>query len=118
MRTVNLILILIGWLWLSYLIYRYRRYSDWRQTIIGKSFMMMKQALWVLFTFILLARLFPDWEGRQYVSTVLLAYCVAAIIRQTLAVVSLQGGFRRREVRTSGTEDGSGALASRGDQST
>lgn len=103
--TLNLTLILVGWLGLSYLIYRYARYSAWRSTIIGQSFMMMKAALWALFTFVLVARLFPEWPGRPLVTAALLLFVVIAIIWQTIVVVKLQGGFRRNNERTSGTED-------------
>lgn len=102
--TLNLVLILVGWLGLGYLIYRYARYSPWRSTIIGQSFMMMKTALWALFTFVLVARLFPDWEGRKLISAALLLFVVVAIIWQTAVVVKLQGGLRRNGGKTTGTE--------------
>lgn len=103
--TLNLALILLGLVGLTYLIYRYARYSNWRSTVIGQAFMMMKTALWAMFTFVVVVRLFPDWSGRQGVSAALLSYVVLAIGAQIVAVVKLQGGFRRNRETHSGTED-------------
>jgi hypothetical protein len=103
--SLNLGLILIGWASLSFLIYRYARYSAWRSTIIGQAFMMMKTALWALYTFVVMARLFPHWQGRPLVALILLGYATVAILWLTAVVVKLQGGLGRHNTKTSGTED-------------
>lgn len=102
--TLNIGLIVLGLASLTYLIYRYGRFSPWRSTIIGKSFMMMKVALWAMFTFVVLRRFFPDWSGAELLATTLLMFVDAAIFWQTSVVVKLQGGVWRHEETSTGTE--------------
>jgi len=89
--------VLYGLLWvtISYLIYRYGRYSDWSSNEGGKAFMAMKLAFWVTLTFVLAAVAFPgSWVviGRF----VALGLVEVALLYQVHTVVKLQGGWRRR----------------------
>lgn len=88
---------LYGLLWttITYLIYRYGRYSDWRSNEGGKAFMAMKIAFWVTLTFVLTAVAFPgSWVviGRF----VALGIVEVALLYQVHTVVKLQGGWRRK----------------------
>lgn len=103
--TLNLAVIVTALLTLSYLIYRYARYSPWRSTRLGQAFMMMKTALWALLFFVVVIRLLPrDFPGREVIATLLLLYMAVAIFVLTTLIVKLQGGFRRQQQRSSGMD--------------
>lgn len=91
------LLSVIGFASLTYMIYRYARYSPWRSQPIGRAFMMMKSALWAFLAFALLRRAVPHLAGVEEIRTLLLVYAISAIVYQTVVVVKLQGGIRRRE---------------------
>lgn len=83
------------WLTITYLIYRYGRYSEWSSNEGGKAFMAMKIAFWVTLTFVLAAVAFPGaWVtvGRF----VALGLVEVALLYQVHTVVKLQGGWRRK----------------------
>lgn len=103
--SLNLFLIVISQLGLTYLIYRYARYSKWRSTQIGKAFMAMKLALWSLLTFVIVARFLPDNEFWDLVAAVLLGFMAGAIAFQIRAVLYLQGGFLRQGQKTDSGQD-------------
>lgn len=96
MNEFRAVLYLIGFISLTYMIYRYARYSPWRSQPIGRAFMMMKSALWALLALALIGRVFPEADWRSEVQFVLIAYAVSAIIYQTVVVVDLQGGISRK----------------------
>lgn len=87
---------LVGWLAVSYLIYRYARYSPWRSTRAGQSVMLVKCSLWATLSWALVAVLFPVWEGRDIARVLLLGFVDAALIYQAYVIVDYQGGWRRR----------------------
>lgn len=90
-------LYLIGFVASGYLIYRYARYSDWRQTAIGRSFMLMKVCLFTLFTYLLIQHWLPFPAKVALVFTIVGGVDVA-LIRLTSVIVKLQGGWHRDHV--------------------
>lgn len=93
---ITLVLVIASLVSLTYLIYRYARYSPWRSQPIGRAFMMMKAALWACLAYVVAARLIPlDWGGRRVIMVVLLLFLLSAILTQIAVIVRLQGGFRR-----------------------
>lgn len=96
MTTFLSLMYLIGFLSLTYMIYRYARYSPWRSQPIGRAFMMMKSALWAMLFFALLRRVIPHVPGLRDIQVLLVVYAISAIVYQTVVVVKLQGGVRRR----------------------
>lgn len=97
MNTFLGVLYVIGFLSLSFMIYRYARYSPWRSQPIGRAFMMMKTALWAVLAFALLRRLVPHLPFVESIRFAMVLYAISAIVYQTVVVVKLQGGLRRRE---------------------
>ena len=93
-----LAMFVVGWLATTFLIYRYGRFSPWRQTKAGQSVMLVKCALWATFTWAIIAVLFPDWGGRDICRVLLLGFVNVALIYQAVVIVRYQGGFRRRKV--------------------
>lgn len=87
----------VGWVALTYLIYRYARYSPWRSTKAGQSVMLVKASLWATLAYALVATLFPNWEGRAIARVLLLGFVDMALIYQAYVIVKYQGGFRRRK---------------------
>lgn len=80
---------------LSYLIYRYMRYSRWEETDAGRAFLGMKVCLLALTLFGLLARAFPESDLRDPVRTVIVGGILVAVLYQVRVMVRRQGGFRR-----------------------
>jgi len=93
-----LLMYLVGWLTVSFLIYRYSRYSPWRSTKAGQSVMLVKCSLWATLTYALVAVLFPEWQYRNEARVLLLGFVNIALIYQAYVIVKYQGGFRRRKV--------------------
>lgn len=87
---------LVGWVALTYLIYRYARYSPWRSTKAGTSVMLVKCSLWATLSWALVAVLFPDGGGRDIARVLFLGFVDIAIIYQAVTIVKYQGGWRRR----------------------
>lgn len=90
----------VGWIAVTYLIYRYARFSAWRSTLAGQSVMLVKSALWALLTFALVARLIPEGSVKDILRVLLVGYVDMALIVQALTIVRYQGGFRRRRGKT------------------
>lgn len=80
---------------LSYLIYRYMRYSRWEETDAGRAFLGMKICLLALTLFGLMARAFPNEDLRDAARTIIVGGILAAVLYQVRVLVRLQGGFRR-----------------------
>lgn len=87
----------LGWITVSFLIYRYARFSPWRSTKAGQSVMLVKCSLWAVLSWALIAVLFPNWEGRDVARVLLLGFVNVALLYQVHVIVDYQGGFRRRK---------------------
>lgn len=96
-----LLMYVVGWVAVTYLIYRYSRYSPWRSTRAGQSVMLVKTALWAVLTFGLCSRFLADEENLKGILRVLLVgYVDIALIVQAVTIVRYQGGWRRRRETT------------------
>jgi len=84
------------WVTLSYLIYRYGRYSAWRSTAAGKAYMFMKVAFWMLVCFGLATAAGLDGTGQAVARFTVLAVLQIALMVQVNVIVREQGGWRRR----------------------
>lgn len=95
-----------GLVLLSYLIYRYARYSPgWVDRAIGRAYMMTKVGMWCILAYALLANLFPDWEGRETLRFLLLTFVNVSILYQIITMVKIQRGGDRREDHESTRRD-------------
>lgn len=92
-------LYLIGLVASGVLVFRYGRYTDWRQTEIGKAFMLVKVCLVVMFAYLLVARWLPFWVQVPLV-ILIVGGIDFGLIRQGKVIVKLQGGWRRRPRKT------------------
>lgn len=94
-NTQALAMYLVGWFTVTFLIYRYGRFSPWQSTKAGQSVMLVKCSLWATLSWALVAVLFPDWGGRDLARVLLLGFVNAALLYQIWVIVQYQGGFRR-----------------------
>lgn len=82
---------------LSYLIYRYARYSRWRSTDAGRAFMTMKLALMSLVLFGLGSTADPDGDWRPIVRRLVVSAILGALLYQVSVIIRRQGGWRRKQ---------------------
>lgn len=90
---------------LSYLIYRYHRYSAWEQTPAGRAFMLMKVCLLALSVYGLANVWFLTGAAEDAIRAVITLSITGALIYQTRVVVDSQGGFRRSNRRAAEVEE-------------
>lgn len=84
------------WVSLTYLIYRYARYSRWTETAAGKGFMLMKVAFWSVISFALVSAALPEggvW--REIVRPIVLGLVQLGVMVQIAIVVKEQGGRKQ-----------------------
>lgn len=91
-----LLMYLVGWAAVSFLIYRYARFSPWRSTRAGQSVMLVKTALWAILTWALVARSVDSENLKAILRVLLVGYVNIALVFQAVTIVRYQGGFRRR----------------------
>ena len=80
---------------LSYLIYRYMRYSRWEETDAGRAFLGMKICLLALTLFGLSARAWPNNDLLDETRTIIVGGILVAVLYQVRVMVRRQGGLRR-----------------------
>lgn len=91
---------IVGWVAVSFLIYRYARFSPWRSTLAGQSVMLVKSALWAVLTWALVARCVDSESVKSILRVLLVGYVDMALIFQALTIVRYQGGLKRHRPRT------------------
>lgn len=96
----------LGLILLTYLIYRYARYSPgWRDRAVGRAYMSTKVALWSILFCAVIANLFRDWDGLDWLRIPLLSFVDASIVYQIVTMIKIQRGGDLREDHTSKRPD-------------
>lgn len=97
-HVINLVLYFGVLVTLSYLIYRYARYSRWEDTDVGRAFMGMKVCLLalVLYGFASLAGLEDPWKA--IARFLVVGGIWAALTYQVVVMVRRQGGWRQNHL--------------------
>lgn len=89
--TAGIALFGVGWLVSSYLLYRIVRFS--RRIFvepIGRAFLSTKVVLWLMYTYVFIAVLAPDWIGRETTRWILIGVADLALVYVTAQVVKIQ----------------------------
>ena len=81
---------------LSYLIYRYARYSKWESTDAGRAFMSTKVCLLALSLYGLLSLAIPAEEWRDIARPLVVGSILVSLLYSVRVLVRWQGGFRQR----------------------
>lgn len=87
---------IVGWAAVTFLIFRYARFSPWRSTRAGQSVMLVKSALFAVLTWALVARSIDNESLKAILRVLLVGYVDIALVFQAVTIVRYQGGFRRR----------------------
>lgn len=94
-HLIDLVLYIGVLVTLSYLIYRYARYSRWEETDAGRAFMGMKVCLLTLVLYAFAGILFGYGSWRDIARVLVVGGIWAALTYQVRVLVRRQGGFRR-----------------------
>lgn len=80
-----------------YFVYRYARYSPWRETAVGRGLMTLSTAICAVLVNTLLAVLLgPEWLLRDVARLLTLGYSIGGLAYMVRNLVQLQGGWRQR----------------------
>ncbi len=96
MNIAAVLIYSVVWLTITYLIYRYARYSPWWTNLGGKSVMIVKSALWMLVTYALATSLGLDGVWQDVFRWTMVGGIEIALLHQVWTIIRLQGGWRRR----------------------
>ena len=98
-NTVAMVMYALAAVLLTAMVFRYTRYSDWRSTAAGRSFLYLQVMFLVILVFVFARVAWPDVAWLEWVRPAILGGIDAALAYQLYTVVKYQGGWRDQGTR-------------------